>query len=123
MPLWWPLNRAKAKVPFFKTKTAFLVEKTKRGLGTDFRFFVIDIDGVVYASGKKVLEPGTYKSSSSLSEILRWLTWFMTATKSISPRASSEDLTVEKIEDTLTQLRNCFGPKNPISSKKIKIQK
>jgi hypothetical protein len=94
--------------------------------GTDFRFFAIDIDGVVYASGKKVLElgeDGTYKSSSSLSEILRWFTWFMTAIKSISPRASSEDLTVEKIEDSLTQLRNCFGPKNPISSKKIKIQK
>jgi hypothetical protein len=80
----------------------------------------------VYASGKKVLEPGedaTYKSSSFLSEILRWFTWFMTAIKSILPRASSEDLTVEKIEDSLTQLRNCFGPKHPIFSKKIKIQK
>ena len=94
--------------------------------GTDFRFFAIDTDGVVYASGQKVLEPGddgTYNSSSSLSIILRWFTWFMTATKSISPRASTEDLTAEKIEDSLTQLRNCFGPKNPISSKKIKIQK
>ena len=45
----------------------------------------------------------------------------MTAIKSISPRASTEDLTVEKIEDSLNQLRNGFGPKNPISSKKLKI--
>ena len=94
--------------------------------GTDFRFFAIDTDSVVYASDKEVLklgEDGTYKSSSSLSEILRWFTWFMTAIKSISPRASTEDLTIEKIEDSLTQLRNCFGPKNPIYSKKLKIQK
>jgi len=93
--------------------------------GLFFRFFAIDIKGVVYASGQKVLEPGedgTYNSSSSLSEIIRWFTWFMTAIKSISPRASTEDLTVEKIEDSLTQLRNCFGPKNSIYSKKIKIQ-
>jgi hypothetical protein len=91
-----------------------------------FRFFAIDNDGVVYASDKEVLKlgkDGTYNSSSSLSEILRWFTWFMTAVKSISPRASTEDLTVEKIEDSFTQLRNCFGPKNPISSKKIKLQK
>ena len=94
--------------------------------GTDFRFFAIDTDSVVYASDKEVLklgEDGTYKSSSSLSEILRWFTWFMTAIKSISLRAFTEDLTVEKIEDSLTQLRNCFGPKNPIYSKKLKIQK
>ena len=94
--------------------------------GTDFRFFAIDTDGVVYSSGKKVLELGedrTYNSSSSLTDILRWFTWFMVAIKSVSPRASTEDLTVEKIEDSLTQLRKCFGPKNPIYSKKIKIQK
>jgi hypothetical protein len=94
--------------------------------GTDFRFFAIETDGVVYASGKKVLErgnDGTYNSSSSLTEILRWFTWFMTAIKSISPRASTDGLTAEKIEDSLTQLRNCFSAKNPIYSKKIKIQK
>jgi hypothetical protein len=81
---------------------------------------------VVYASQTRQLElgeDGTYNSSSSLSEILRWFTWFMTAIKSISPRASSEALTAEKIEDSLIQLRNCFGTKYPISSKKIKIQK
>ena len=32
MPLWWPLNRAKAKEPFFKTKAAFLEYKTLMGL-------------------------------------------------------------------------------------------
>ena len=94
--------------------------------GLFFRFFAIDTDGVVYASEEEVLKLGkdcTYNSSSSLSEILRWLTWLMTAIKSISPRASTEDLTIKNIEDSLTQLRKCFGPKYPISSKKIKIQK
>jgi hypothetical protein len=93
---------------------------------TEFRFFAIDTDGVVYASDKEVLklgEDGTYNSSSPLSEILRWFTWFMTSIKSIDPSASSEDLTAEQIEDSLTQLRNCFGPKFPISRKKLKLQK
>jgi hypothetical protein len=94
--------------------------------GLFFRFFAIDIDCVVYSSGQKVLEPGedgTYNSSTSLTGILRWFTWFMTSIKSISPRASIEDLTDKAIGDSLTQLRKCFGPKNPIFSKKIKIQK
>jgi hypothetical protein len=94
--------------------------------GLLFRFFAIDTDGVVYASETRILgfgEDGTYNSSTSLSEILRWFTWFMSAINSVSPRASSEDLTTEKIGDSLTQLRNCFGPKNPIFSKKLKIQK
>jgi hypothetical protein len=94
--------------------------------GYFFRFFAIETDGVVYASEEKVLEigkDGTYHSSSSLSDILGWLIWFVTAVKSISPAASGQDLTVENIEDSLTQLRNCFGPKSPISSKKLKTQK
>jgi hypothetical protein len=33
MLLWWPCNRSKAKVPFFKTKAAFLAYKTLLGLG------------------------------------------------------------------------------------------
>jgi hypothetical protein len=32
MLLWWPCNRSKAKVPFFKTKAAFLNYKTLMGL-------------------------------------------------------------------------------------------
>jgi hypothetical protein len=96
--------------------------------GLLFRFFAIDIDGVVYSSGQTPIglglgPGGDYTDSPTLSEILRWLTWFMTSIKSISPRASSENLTDKAIEDSLTQLRNCFGPKNPIFSKKIKIQK
>ncbi len=94
--------------------------------GIFFRFFAIDTDGMVYASKTRLFEigeDGTYNSSTSLSEILRWFTWFMTSIKSFSPRVSCEDLTTEKIDDPLTQLRNCFGPKNPISSKKVKIQK
>ena len=96
--------------------------------GLLFRFFAIDTDGTVYSSGLPPIglgygPEGDYTNSPTLSEILRWFTWFMTSIKSISPRASTEDLTVEKIEDSLTQLRNCFGPKKPTSSKKIKIQK
>jgi hypothetical protein len=92
--------------------------------GLLFRFFAIDIDGVVYSSGQTPIglglgPGGDYTDSPTLSEILRWLTWFMTSIKS----ASSENLTDKAIGDSLTQLRNCFGPKNPIFSKKIKIQK
>jgi hypothetical protein len=94
--------------------------------GLLFRFFAIDTNGVVYSSEVELLKigrDGTYNSSTSLSEILRWFTWFMTSIKSFSPRASSEDLTAEKIDDSLDQLRRHFGPMNPISSKKVKIQK
>ena len=96
--------------------------------GLLFRFFAIDIDGVVYSSGQTPIglglgPGGDYTDSPSLSEILRWLTWFMTSIKSISHRASSENLTDKAIGGSLTQLRNCFGPKNPIFSKKMKIQK
>ncbi|EGF79446.1 hypothetical protein BATDEDRAFT_25793 [Batrachochytrium dendrobatidis JAM81] len=94
--------------------------------GTDFRFFAIDIDGIVYASTIHLLEIGmdrTYKTSTSLSEILRWFTWFMTAIKSVSPRASSEDLTDTMTADSLTRLRSCFEPKVPIQNKKAKIEK
>jgi hypothetical protein len=38
-----------------------------------------------------------YTNGPTVSEILRWLTWFMASIKSIFPRASSEDLTAEKI--------------------------
>jgi hypothetical protein len=77
--------------------------------GLLFRFFAIDTKGVdtkgvVYASNTRLLEigeDGTYNSSTSLSEILRWFTWFMTSIKSFPPRASSEDLTAEKIDDSL----------------------
>ncbi|KAJ8323856.1 hypothetical protein O5D80_007736 [Batrachochytrium dendrobatidis] len=65
----------------------------------------------------------TYKTSTSLSEILRWFTWFMTAIKSVSPRASSEDLTDTMTADSLTRLRSCFEPKVPIQNKKAKIEK
>ena len=87
--------------------------------GTDFRFFAIDVDGVVYASGKKVLEVGeddTYTTSSSLKEILRWITWLMSTLIIISPRASAKDLTVDFIQDRMKEVKKCFG----IRSKKTK---
>ena len=94
--------------------------------GLFFRFFAIDVDSIVYSSKTLLLEVGeddTYNSSTSLSEIIRCFTWFMTSIKSFSPRASSEDLTEANIDDSISQLRSCFGPSNPISSKKIKSKK
>jgi hypothetical protein len=94
--------------------------------GTLFRFFAIDTDGVVYASTMKVLEigeDGTYKTSTSLTLILRWINWFMTSIQSVSRRASSEDLTNTMITESLAKLRSCFGPKVPIHIKKAKMEK
>ena len=96
--------------------------------GIFFRFFAIDTNGKVYSSGLPPIglgfgPEGDYANSPTLSEILRWFTWFMTSMKSFSPRASSEDLTAEKIDDSLVQLRSCFGLKTAISTKKLKIQK
>jgi hypothetical protein len=82
--------------------------------GFEYRFFAIDTDCVVYSSGKKILEfgkDGTYKSSSSLAEIIRSFAWFMVAIKSLSPKASREDLTEEMIDDSIRQLRSCFWHK------------
>ncbi|KAI8893709.1 hypothetical protein BC833DRAFT_556687 [Globomyces pollinis-pini] len=85
--------------------------------GLFFRFFVIDTDGMVYASTTHLLDIGddeTYKSSTSLSEILRWFTWFMTSIKSVSPGYYSEDVTPQVIDNSLTRIRSCFGPTHPI---------
>lgn len=82
--------------------------------GLLFRFFAIDTDGVVYCSGTRLLEAGkdgTYKSSTSLSEILRWFYWFMTSIKSVSPGASNANLSEASIRDSLEKLRSCFGPR------------
>ena len=89
-----------------------------------FRFFAINTDGVVYSSGILILlgfgPDEDYTNSPTLTEILRWFTWFMTAIKSVSPRASKEDLTAEMIDDPLVRLRSCFGPKKPILHKRFK---
>ena len=65
----------------------------------DFRFFAIDTDIVV--SGKNVLElgeDGTYKASNnSLTDVLRWFTWFMVAIKSVSSRSSTEELAFSEL--------------------------
>ena len=83
--------------------------------GIFFRFFAIDVDSVVYSSEIIMLmvgEEGSYSSSNSLSKILRWFNWFLTSIKSISPRASREDLTKDNIEISLAALKRCFGPIN-----------
>ena len=88
-----------------------------------FRFFAIDTDCVVYASKTFLMEAGddgTYETSSSLAEILRWFTWFMVSVKSISPRASHEDLTQAQLQDSLIDLRKCFGLKN--NNKKARFE-
>ena len=83
--------------------------------GNIFRFFAIDIDGIVYASEIEVLKlgpDGTYHSSTSLAEILRWFYWFMTCIKSISSSESRPNDTQDHIHASLAQLRSCFGPTN-----------
>jgi len=67
-----------------------------------FRFFAIDVDGVVYSSGSAPFAlvaglDGTYANSPSVREILRWFNWFITSIKPISPRSSSEDLSQSSI--------------------------
>jgi hypothetical protein len=72
--------------------------------GTDFRFFAIDTDGVVYASDKEVLkvgEDGTYNSSSSLSIILRWFTWFMTGSNLSLPGNLPKILLSKRLKNPL----------------------
>ena len=94
--------------------------------GIFFRFFAIDVDSVVYSSEIIMLmvgEEGSYSSSNSLSKILRWFNWFLTSIKSISPRASREDLTKENIEISLAALKRCFGPKTSLlTTMKIKTK-
>ena len=79
--------------------------------GFIYRFFAIDIEGVVYCSGIVVLNDDNDNYSKCLSDILHWITWFMTAIKSISPRSPNKDLT-ETVEDSLKKLTACFGLKN-----------
>ncbi|CAM6127497.1 unnamed protein product [Calypogeia fissa] len=88
--------------------------------GRLFRFFVIDADGVVYSSEEML---GLSQGYASLAEILRWFSWFLGAMKAVSPRASQTDVTDDDIEDSLAQLRCCFGPRQPheaIGPKRIK---
>ena len=92
--------------------------------GLFYRFFAVDTDGIVYSSGVPLIlgfgPEGDYTNSPSLSEILRWFSWFFASIASLSPRASSEDLTAAQVENSLDRLRRCFGLKNPISNKKVK---
>jgi hypothetical protein len=90
--------------------------------GRLFRFFAIDTDGTVYASDEEILKignDGSYASSSSLKDILRWFYWFMESVKSISPRASSEELSDAAVKESIAEFRKCFGPRN-VSKKRLK---
>jgi hypothetical protein len=85
--------------------------------GEYFKFFVIDIDGMVYTSGRTALvlapsETGTFSpDNESLKAILRWFYWFITAIKRASPRSSASDLQNIQIDRHLSELRKCFGPR------------
>ncbi|KAJ3334440.1 hypothetical protein HDU91_002732, partial [Kappamyces sp. JEL0680] len=86
--------------------------------GQLFRFFCIDVDGVVYSSGAPPIglgpgPSGDYSTSTSLSEILRWFHWFLTSIKTTSQQASSSEMTDLEMQDSLTKLKCCFGPKQP----------
>ena len=83
--------------------------------GLLFRFFAIDVDGTVFASGEQLLAIGvdnTYASSQSLSEIIRWFVWILTWFALCSPRASREAISQSTADENLRELRQCFGPRN-----------
>ncbi|KAJ3301345.1 hypothetical protein HDV03_001014 [Kappamyces sp. JEL0829] len=95
--------------------------------GQLFRFFCIDVDGVVYSSGAPPIglgpgPSGDYSTSTSLSEILRWFHWFLTSIKTTSQQASSSEMTDLEMQDSLTKLKCCFGPKQPPPAHDPKVQ-
>jgi hypothetical protein len=79
--------------------------------GVFFRFFAIDTLGTVCSSSTLTLEAGpdrSYKSSTSLSEILRWLHWFISSYKSLSPQASHDRLTEASVKQAVDTITSCF---------------
>ncbi|TPX46155.1 hypothetical protein SeLEV6574_g03368 [Synchytrium endobioticum] len=79
-----------------------------------FRFFAIDTDSIVYCSGAPMVlaagPDGSWSTSTSLVDILRWFRWFITCMASISPRASGVDMT-QTMERALADMRDCLGKK------------
>ncbi len=79
----------------------------------------IDIDGVVYATGVKLLQiekNNTWKYSTSLAEIVRWVAWILSFFKSVS-RSVTPDLTDAQIEEAVRQVRITFKHYSPMSRK------
>jgi hypothetical protein len=60
-----------------------------------FQFFAIDTSSVVFTSGAPIslciAKDRTYKSSTSLVQILRWLSWFIKSMADASPPSSQSD--------------------------------
>lgn len=76
--------------------------------GSLFRFFAIDTDSAVYSSAEFPLTPGqdgSFQSSTSLPEILRWLRWILSSYES---RAFTERLSDDSIVEALVEIRRCF---------------
>lgn len=79
-----------------------------------FQFFAIDTDSIVYCSGAPMVlaagPDGSWNTSTSLVDILKWFRWFITCMVFISPRASRVDIT-QTMERALADVRDCFGKK------------
>ncbi|KAJ3259331.1 hypothetical protein HK103_002529 [Boothiomyces macroporosus] len=76
-----------------------------------FKFYAIDIKGVVYSSGSeiKLVKGKSWESSKSLKLIWKWLYWFFNSMKLISPRCSTTELSDERINENIEAISKHFG--------------
>jgi hypothetical protein len=79
-----------------------------------FQFFVIDTNSVVFTSGVpsslSTAEDGSYKSSASLAQILRWMNWFIKSMEEISPPSSqiNAESRCESVKQAVSELSKYF---------------
>jgi hypothetical protein len=81
----------------------------------NFQFFAIDTNSVVFTSGVSITplapsEDGTYQTSASLIEILRWMKWFITSMACVSPACSQEapEARREAVSNAVVEVTKCF---------------
>jgi hypothetical protein len=80
-----------------------------------FQFFAIDTNSVVFTSGAPIslctAKDRSYKSSTSLVQILRWLSWFIKSMADVSPPSSQTDDAAargELVVQAVSELSKCF---------------
>ena len=77
-----------------------------------FQFFAIDTNSVVFTSGVPIplRKDGSYKTSTSLVQILRWLNWFIKSMADVSPPSSQTDAAARGglVKQAVSELSKCF---------------
>jgi hypothetical protein len=80
--------------------------------GTIYQFYSIDMNSIVYCSGSPmVLRPepdGSYDASGPLAEILRWVMWFCSTMRAMSPGFSPVTVPQDAFHAAIAQLETCF---------------